>query len=160
MQDCDNANSNGISISEVLHRAAARIDGKLDQHLAAIGLTSRQYLLLKSVGLHEGINQIGLTELTGIDRSTMTDMVGRLVTRGLLSRSKNPHDARAYHVRITENGQHLVAQAKPLADGIDDDFMSRIGPASREAFVQVLLDICVFSDAAERQAPAAGKLDR
>jgi MarR family transcriptional regulator, temperature-dependent positive regulator of motility len=160
MQDSENANPNGISISEVLHRAAARIDGKLDHHLAAMGLTSRQYLLLKSVAVREGINQIGLTELTGIDRSTMTDMVGRLVTRGLLSRSKNPHDGRAYHVRITENGQQLVAQAMPLATGIDDDLLSRLGPVPREAFVQTLLDICELTDAAERQAPTAEKLDR
>ncbi len=153
MQDRENANQNEISISEVLHRAAARIDGKLDQHLSSLGLTSRQYLLLKSVAMHEGINQIGLTELTGIDRSTMTDMVGRLVTRGLISRSKNPFDARAYHVRITDSGQQLVDQAMPMATGIDDDLLSRIGPAPREAFVQTLRDICELSAAGEQPAP-------
>jgi MarR family transcriptional regulator, temperature-dependent positive regulator of motility len=152
MQDSQDTFLYGTSISEALHRAAARIDGSLDQKLSTVGLTSRQYLLLKNASLHEGINQSRLTELTGIDRSTMTDMVSRLVSRGLLARTKNPLDARAYHVRITESGRQQLALAMPMATQIDDDLLGKIGPAPRQAFLQTLLSICELSDTQTMQA--------
>ena len=146
MQDIDNEVLDGTSVSEALHRAAARVDGSLDQQLATLGLTSRQFLLLKSVALRDGINQMGLTDLTGIDRSTMTDMVGRLIDRGLLSRTKNPRDARAYIVRITDSGRRQMALAMPIVARIDDVVLKGIEPAPRQAFLLTLQAICAVPD--------------
>lgn len=138
MSDNSNWCAGGASASEVLHRAAARIDARLDQRLSAAGLTSRQYLLLKCVAAHDGINQVGLSEQSGIDRSTMTDMVGRLVSRGLLMREKKPTDARAYSVRISDRGRQHLALAQPAAAEIDADVLDKIETSFRGQFLQSL----------------------
>ena len=130
--------ANEASASEALHRAAARIDAQLDQRLSKTGLTSRQYLLLKCVAGNDGINQVGLSELSGIDRSTMTDMVGRLVKRGLLVREKKPTDARAYCVKISDSGRQHLALAEPAATEIDAAVMKKIDPDFRRQFLQSL----------------------
>lgn len=126
------------SVSEALHRAAASLDGHMDRRLADIGLTARQFLLLKCVGANDGINQVGLSELSGIDRSTMTDMVGRLVSRGLLVREKRANDARAYCVRLTESGRRHLELAQPVAIEIDSAVLDKIAPELREKFLETL----------------------
>ena len=141
MQDNTNRCLDGTSVSELLHRAAARIDAHLDQRLANVGLTSRQYLLLKCVEANNGINQMGLTELSGIDRSTMTDMVGRLVTRGLLSRERKASDARAYAVSITDTGRQRLAVAGPIVIELDSSVINRLEPHLRDQFMQTLTAI-------------------
>ena len=138
MQDNHDPGPAPIWVSEVLHRAAARIDARLDQQLSEIGLTSRQYLLLRCVAENNGINQIGLTELTGIDRSTMTDMVGRLVARGLLVRQKKTTDARAYAVQITSTGTELLVRARPMADRIEASVVEKMPPGIREPFLETM----------------------
>jgi MarR family transcriptional regulator, temperature-dependent positive regulator of motility len=146
MPDHVNSCLDAASVSEVLHRAAARIDASLDQGLATAGLTSRQYLLLKCVAANDGITQIGLTELSGIDRSTMTDMVGRLVSRGLLSREKKSTDARAYAVRITDSGRRHLDIGLPIAAKIDADVIATVAPEHRELFLSILLKIAMRPD--------------
>ncbi|MFZ1102753.1 MAG: helix-turn-helix domain-containing protein, partial [Hyphomicrobiaceae bacterium] len=39
---------------------------------------------------------------TGIDRSTLADIVRRLTRKGLLQRCRTNEDARAYAVRLTD----------------------------------------------------------
>jgi DNA-binding MarR family transcriptional regulator len=138
MSDNNNWCADGASASEVLHRAAARIDSRLDQRLSAVGLTSRQFLLLKCVAANDGVNQVGLSKQSGIDRSTMTDMVGRLVNRGLLAREKKPNDTRAYCVMMTDSGRQHLAQAEPMVREIDRAVMEALEPDARNTFLQVL----------------------
>jgi DNA-binding MarR family transcriptional regulator len=49
------------------------------------GLTPRQIVVLITVEQNEGISQTGIVDRTGIDRSTLADVVKRLKSRGLRS---------------------------------------------------------------------------
>lgn len=146
MQDNHDSLVCAVSPSEALHRAAARIDQRLDKRLAEFGLTSRQYLLLKCVGAQDGITQVGLSEMSGIDRSTMTDMVSRLVARNLLVRTKKASDARAYEVRLTEAGRQQLALAMPSVERIDTALLDKIAPHLRESFLQTIGDLSEWQD--------------
>ena len=125
-------------ITELLHRAAARIDAQIDQRIAKAGLTSRQHVLLRSIAANPGINQMGLSALTGIDRSTMTEMVGRLVSRGLVVREKKATDARAYEVHLTDVGGEKLALAEPEAASVNDALSKLIEPALHDVFAATL----------------------
>ena len=71
-------------------------------------LTPRQYAVLLTVAQNEGLNQTQLVELTGIDRSTLADVVRRMLKKGLLQRRRTRDDARAYAVKLTDEGRKVL----------------------------------------------------
>lgn len=64
------------------------------------------------------MSQIEITQSTGIDRSTLSELIRRLVGRGLVTRERSQSDARAYDVKLTTLGieriESLVAQGERL----------------------------------------------
>lgn len=51
-----------------------------------------------------------LADYLGLDKSTMTGLVGRAEKRGLLERVRNPADGRAVDVRISPEGAELAGR--------------------------------------------------
>jgi DNA-binding MarR family transcriptional regulator len=102
------------------------------------GLTPRQFAILLTVSQNEGLSQTHLVEKTGIDRSTLADIVRRLLKKGLLQRRRTKDDARAYAVRLTDEGSKLLTAAQPLAKRVDDRILAALPGQQRERFVQDL----------------------
>jgi DNA-binding MarR family transcriptional regulator len=86
----------------------------------------------------EGASQTKLCEISGVDRSTLADMVRRLVQRGFLTRRRTREDARTYAVRITEQGKSLLEQVLPITHQVDRELLQGLSPSERETF-KVLL---------------------
>ncbi|MCK9911289.1 MarR family transcriptional regulator, partial [Microbacteriaceae bacterium K1510] len=78
-------------------------------------LTPRQYAVLVAVAQNEGVSQTLLVEKTGVDRSTLADIVRRMLKKGLLQRRRTKEDARAYSVKLTDEGWRVLKAADPLA---------------------------------------------
>src|SRR3974377_386167 len=76
-------------------------------------LTPRQFTVLSAVDQNEGLSQTDLVRLTGIDRSTLADMISRLLKRELLARKRTEDDQRANSVRITPAGRRLLVKVMP-----------------------------------------------
>ena len=88
-------------------------------------MTPRQLTVLSVVAENDGLSQTGIVESTGIDRSTMADMVRRLTKKGLLQRRRSKTDARAYNISLTEDGQELLRIVRPLAKKVDQRIVRR-----------------------------------
>jgi DNA-binding MarR family transcriptional regulator len=77
------------------------------------GLTPQRHLLLLMVkGAANGSEQATIGELTGrlkLAQSTVTELVSRAETAGLLLREQSPDDARVAHVRLTDEGERRLA---------------------------------------------------
>jgi len=101
-------------------------------------LTPRQYAILLTVAQNEGLSQTHLVEKTGIDRSTLADIVRRLLKKGLLQRRRTKDDARAYAVKLTEEGLRILKSAEPMARKVDDRILAALPNQQRERFVQDL----------------------
>jgi DNA-binding MarR family transcriptional regulator len=129
------------SILHLLHRASQCAEVIFAAELGSDKLTPRQYAVLLSVAGNEDISQTGLVEATGIDRSTLADVVGRLVTRGLLSRKRTRKDARTYAVRVTAKGLEMLKMAKPVATRTDERILSALRPNQRSEFKAALQEI-------------------
>ncbi len=127
------------SPSQLLHRA---LQLALDLYAAEFGpgdITQRQYAVLAAVADHEGAIQSDLVRITGIDRSTLADMVARMIAKGLLEREKATHDARANAVRLTEQGRGVLEAAQPKMAATDARLLKLVGGARRrEAFIDLL----------------------
>ena len=128
----------GNSAIHLLHRAGQCAGDVFGQRVKAAGLTPRQYVILSTVAQHEGLNQTDLVERTGVDRSTLADIVRRMQNKGLIYRKRKLRDARAYAVFVTEKGQEVLTEAAPSAAAADQRVLSALPPERREAFLDTL----------------------
>ena len=98
----------GRSPYYLLKRAAQFAAASYANHVGRTGLTARQFTILKAVEANEGASQTALVQMTGIDRSTMADVVARLIDQGYLHRRRRSDDARANTVRLSSAGRRAV----------------------------------------------------
>jgi DNA-binding MarR family transcriptional regulator len=73
-----------------------------------------------------------------VDRSTLAELLTRLMTRGLVSRLRSPGDARANQVSLTETGRALLAATQPHAAAADLALLSRLPEDRRARFLKDL----------------------
>ena len=73
-------NSNGLDRSPIhlLHRASQCAADIFQAEIGRDELTPRQLAVLMAVSQNEGASQTDLVQATGVDRSTMADLVRRL----------------------------------------------------------------------------------
>lgn len=122
----------------LLHRAGQCAAEMFQIEAGGDDLTPRQYAVLLTVGQNEGLNQTQLVELTGIDRSTLADIVRRMLKKGLLQRRRTRDDARAYAVKLTDQGARILKSHDPQARRVDDRILSSLPNAQRDRFLQDL----------------------
>jgi DNA-binding MarR family transcriptional regulator len=116
-------------------------------------LTPLQYAVLVTVAHNEGLSQTNLVERTGIDRSTLADIIRRMLKKGLIQRRRTKEDARAYAVKLSDEGWRTLKSAEPLAKRIDDKIMAALPGSNRERFIQ---DLNVIVAALGTGAPQGG----
>jgi DNA-binding MarR family transcriptional regulator len=104
-------------------------------------LTPRQLAVLVTVANNEGLSQTGLVDRTGIDRSTLADIVRRMQRKGLLQRRRTKEDARAYAVKLTDEGRKVLRTAEPIGKKVDDRILEALPAKQREQFIDELLSI-------------------
>jgi DNA-binding MarR family transcriptional regulator len=79
-----------------------------------------------------------LVERTGIDRSTLAEIVGRLLGRGLIHRRRAKEDARAYAIKLTSQGWKSLRDAEPAATATDARLLAALPQSKRQDFVDLL----------------------
>jgi DNA-binding MarR family transcriptional regulator len=136
----------------LLHRAGQCAGDIFHAEMKVDGLTPRQLAVLVTVSQNEGLSQTGLVERTGIDRSTLADIVRRMQRKGLLQRRRTKEDARAYAVKLTEEGRRVLRTAEPLAKRVDDRILDALPGRRGDQFVNDLLSIV---DTLQKLSPQA-----
>src|SRR5580700_243965 len=101
-------------------------------------LTKQQFTVLCALEHHDGASQTALVESTGIDRSTLAEMVSRMLDRGLISRERTASDARANAVLITASGRRALRGARLAADRAEKALLETLPPAERSRFLKSL----------------------
>lgn len=129
------------SAIHLLHRAGQCAGDIFADEVSGEGLTPRQFAVLVAVATHEGQSQTSLVELTGIDRSTLADIIRRMLKKGLLSRKRTKTDARAYSVRLTPQGREVLEAAEPGARSADERILESLPPSKRDEFLSLLSTI-------------------
>lgn len=122
----------------LLHRAGQCAEESFQLELGLGDLTARQFAVLITVSQNEGLSQTKLVERTGIDRSTLADVVRRMLKKGLLQRRRTRDDARAYAVRLTEDGNRMLKSVEGLARRVDERILACLPSGQRERFIHDL----------------------
>ena len=126
------------SATHLLHRAGQCAADIFFAEAGNSGLTPRQFAVLMAVGAEEGLTQTDLVERTGIDRSTLADIVARLLHRGLIQRRRAKDDGRAYAIKLSAQGAKALREAMPAAVAADVRLLANLPPAKRQEFLESL----------------------
>jgi DNA-binding MarR family transcriptional regulator len=77
-----------------------------------------------------------------------------MLKKGLLQRRRTKEDARAYAVKLTDEGWRVLKSAEPLARKVDDRILSALTPNQRE---RLLLDLNAIVQVLGREEEPDGK---
>ncbi len=145
------------SPSHLLHRVLQRANGIYAEEVGDAGLTQRQYALLAAVRSLDQPSQTDLVHLTGIDRSTLAELVARLIERGWLARVRSASDGRAKTVGLTQAGAEILAAARPKVRAADKRILALLAKPKRELLTKLLTRLAETPEAESKTRKKAAK---
>ncbi len=146
------------SATHLLHRAQQSAVNLSAGALATKGLTIRQFAVLAALHGQSGQSQSELVEATGIDRSTLADMVSRMEKSGLVKRVVSKADARVKAVSLAAAGVRAYKAAVPKVQEADAALMQGLRKSSRVGLINALAVIA--GDAEEAKPKKTKKADK
>ncbi len=145
------------SPSHLMHRVLQLALDIYSEEAGADGPTQRQFAVMEAVAAKSGLTQTDLVRATGIDRSTLADLVSRMTTKGLLERERSTVDARAKAVRLSDEGKTLLEASRPKVEAADKRIMALLPKGKRDGFLELLADLANAADEAPDIAKAEAK---
>ncbi|MZD06056.1 MarR family transcriptional regulator [Streptomyces sp. SID5785] len=124
--------------SWLLGRAAARGRALVADALAEHGLKMWHHVVLSAVTDRQPVAQADLVRSVQLDPKDMVGVLNDLQAAGLVERAPDPRDRRKNAVTATAAGTALVATCARAARAANDELLAPLGPAEREAFVDML----------------------
>lgn len=88
--------------------------------LDKVGLTYTQYVTLVALAEESGQTVGELGEKLFLESNTLTPILKKLETLGLVERQRNPADERQVRVSITSDGRKLQRQVQVKAEGLKE----------------------------------------
>jgi DNA-binding MarR family transcriptional regulator len=119
------------AVDHELHRVSKRMIGRL-------GLTAPQRLAVRFIGREPGLTPGRLAELLHLDPGTVTGIVKRLETAGLVTRVRSGGDTRRMHLSLTSKGRTLNRRRKGTVEAAVRRMIDGMPPGDLEAASRVL----------------------
>jgi len=153
----------GESASHLLHRAEQLASDRFSQ-LGDADITLRQFAVLAAIAETPGLSQSELVRITGVDRSTLADMMMRMERRGWITRTSAPLDGRALSVHLALAGSTILQATRRAAREADAAVLKLLAPTKRRTFVTILIKLIKAADEvaikAEREAKRIAKREK
>ena len=109
----------------LLHRAAQHMRAGLDEAARAHGLTgARDWIVLSALAAGPRQTQLALAQSLGLDKTTMTSLLDRMESRGLITRATDSHDRRARIPELTGEGRRVQAEVTSARDRVEAGLLS------------------------------------
>jgi len=102
--------------------------------LADDDITLLQWAALVHIGVNPDIDQSGLGERAGIDRTNTGRIVEELLNAGLVDRRVDDLDRRARLLRLTAGGREVLKRLRPLALALEDRLLAPLTAKEKETF--------------------------
>lgn len=142
-------------LSHALLGASATFDQIFEGSVGAVhGLRQVEFTVLQVLARNPGVHQKWLCEAIGISASRMTQMLNRLLVRGLIKPSPALHDRRCRCIELTPQGHALALEThRSLLQ--DEARLLPLTCGERE-FLCELLDRLVHRKSAPPRQPSPG----
>jgi DNA-binding MarR family transcriptional regulator len=103
----------------LIHRVAQAASVVFKAETSEHDITERRFAVLAMVLSEADLSQTDIVIRTGIDRSTVSNVIKELVARKYVTRKRSKIDSRAYVVNITDAGRQLMQSVAPAAARVD-----------------------------------------
>lgn len=145
------------NVNQIL-RLLRRINHATDLHskhlIKATGLTTPQLIVLKAISELGEVTAGTIAEQVSLSAGTVSILLDRLETHGLIERYRSTRDRRVAHARLTPKGQDVVSRAPALMrDKFIERFL-RLNSAAQAQSLEVLKSIADMMDAQDVEEPA------
>lgn len=134
--------------SHLLRRCVQYANDLFSHEPGASELTKQQFTVLSAVEQNEGMSQTDLVAITGIDRSTLAEMIRRMIERGLLDRERTEADQRANAVHIAPAGRKALRGAKTANERVERSLLAGLPSGDRIKFIRMLAAVVAHAEAA------------
>lgn len=101
-------------------------------------VTRQQIGTLLALHRTPGASQRQLVDATGIDKSTLKEMLGRMVKRGWVIRDRDPNDSRAWTMRLSAQGLELLIDRIEKVEAAQREILSPLPEADQVVFMRYL----------------------
>jgi DNA-binding MarR family transcriptional regulator len=101
-------------------------------------LTAVQYAALVAIGAHPGIDATRLSEIIYFDRSTIGDVLDRMVGKDWIRRASTPTDRRIKLLEITPAGQGVLQQVEPAIARVQARLLAPLSSAEAKTLTRLL----------------------
>ncbi|WP_405975130.1 MarR family transcriptional regulator [Streptomyces sp. NBC_00988] len=109
-------------------------------------ITSPQFAVLNALADEPGLDQRTVGERVGLDRSTVAEVISRLIRRGLLDKVRDPQDGRRFLLRLTEDGTRVHRKLVVRTARMNQVFLAPLSADEQAVFFDLIQRV---SDAAE-----------
>jgi len=134
-----------------IHKATRQSALHLEDCLGDLGVSAPDAHILSFVRLY-GPSSVGeLVRVFGYRKPTMSSMLNRLESRGLLGRQLNPADRRSLLVELTAKGNRLADAARKTAEQFDSEVVERVSVEDLRGFQRVIEAIAKVTGVIVRQ---------
>lgn len=126
------------------------------RHVPIMAQTLREHgLSLPQMATLHHLHAAGPAPVSDLSRhlnlslTATSHLVQRLVSKGLVTRTEDPHDRRRKRVALDEAGRELVALSHTRAGAALEDLLAGVRPARREALERAVSDALADLDTAD-----------
>ncbi len=110
------------------------------QRLERHGVSVAQWVVLRTLFDAESVTLNEAAELVGVDKSSLSRMIERLVGKGWVDRVPGT-DRRSVQLSLTGEARQLVPRLARVADENDADFFDTLSPAKRQEFLAMIRQV-------------------
>jgi len=118
-------------IVQVLRKTAQTAEKK-------VGLSAAQLFVVRKLAETQMLSVGELAQRTATSQSSVSEVVQRLVTSGLVSRQRSARDARSVELTLTEAGRELAARSPAAVQDTVLEALNRMNPNDRKQLSRLL----------------------
>lgn len=122
-----------------LHRLSSAVLKQFETSLAETGVTAAQWKVMLVLYRADATTTFSVANFIDVDPGSVTRVVERLVTKGLVARTPSADDRRSIALALTPKGHALLEEhLLPIADAQDDDWLASLSLAEVLVFKGLL----------------------
>ena len=130
--------SSPFRVLSPIHQANRQTSLHLDTLLADLSVTAQEGQVLAFVSTRDGVQVTAIVRLLGVSKSTVTSLLQRLETAGLMRRGGNPDDARSWLLFTTPRGRRVGTAARERVLELERRIQARITEADMRALARIV----------------------
>ena len=121
-----------------LRRASGAFSVDYAAAMDGTGLRQGPFAVLSVIAANSGINQGAVGRVLGIKRANMVALINELIDKGLVDRTTDPVDRRAFALTLTATGADVLNDCVARIEAHEQRMLADFTPKERETLLHLL----------------------